>query len=63
MQIYEHRLFLNNESKVQKQLQDEGMVFVEVDKSSFMKKGEKAVYQSLSPDMQKIYDIIKKITQ
>ena len=63
MQIYEHQLFLNNESKVQKQLQDEGMVFVEVDKSSFMKKGEKAVYQSLSPDMQKIYDIIKKITQ
>ena len=49
--------------KVQKQLQDEGMVFVAVDKSSFMKKGEKAVYQSLSPDMQKIYDIIKKITQ
>ena len=63
MQIYEHRLFLKNESKVQKQLQDEGMVFVEVDKSSFMKKGEKAVYQSLSPDMQKIYDTIKKITQ
>ena len=25
MQLAEHRLFLNNESKVQKQLQDEGM--------------------------------------
>ena len=63
MQIYEHRLFLSNESKVQKQLQDEGMIFVEVDKTAFMKNGEKAVYESLSPQMQEIYKTIKKITQ
>ena len=63
MQIYEHRLFLNNESKVQKQLQEDGLIFVEVDKNAFMKDGEKAVYESLSPEMQEIYKTIKKITQ
>lgn len=61
MQVYEHRLFLDNESKVQKQLQGEGMIFIEVDKTSFMEKGEKAVYESLSPEMQEIYDTIKQI--
>jgi|TARA_B110000483_G_C18132477_1_gene518205 tripartite ATP-independent transporter DctP family solute receptor len=63
MQAYEHRLFLNNESKVQKQLQDEGMIFIEVDKTAFMENGEKAVYESLSPEMQEVYKSIKKITQ
>ena len=63
MQAYEHRLFLSNESKVQKQLQDQGMIFVEVDKNAFMENGEKAVYESLSPEMQEVYKSIKKITQ
>ena len=63
MQIYEHRIFLSNESKVQKQLQDEGMIFVQVDKNAFMEKGEKAIYESLSPEMQEIYKSIKKITR
>ena len=61
MQIYEHKLFLNNESKVQKQLQEEGMIFVEVDKNVFMENGEKAIYESLSPQMQEIYKTIKKL--
>ena len=63
MQVYEHRLFLENELKVQKQLKDKGMIFVEVDKISFMENGEQAVYESLSPEMQEIYKSIKKITQ
>jgi len=63
MQIFEHKLFLSNESKVQKQLQDEGMIFVEVDKNVFMENGEKAIYESLSPQMQEIYKTIKKITK
>ena len=63
MQIYEHRIFLSNESKVQKQLQDEGMIFVQVDKNAFMENGEKAIYESLSPEMQEIYKSIKKITR
>lgn len=63
MQAYEHQLFLQNESKVQEQLKQAGMIFVEVDKTAFMENGEKAVYESLSPPMQKIYKSIKKITQ
>jgi TRAP-type C4-dicarboxylate transport system substrate-binding protein len=63
MQVYEHRLFLENELKVQKQLKDKGMIFVEVDKIAFMENGEQAVYESLSPEMQEIYKSIKKITQ
>ena len=63
MQVYEHRLFLDNESKVQKQLKDEGMIFVEVDKIAFMENGQEAVYESLSPQMQEVYKSIKKITQ
>ena len=63
MQVYEHRLFLENELKVQKQLKDKGMIFVEVDKIAFMENGEQAVYESLSPEMQEIYKSIKKIIQ
>ena len=63
MQVYEHRLFLDNESKVQKELKDEGMIFVEVDKIAFMENGQEAVYESLSPQMQEVYKSIKKITQ
>ena len=63
MQVYEHRLFLENESKVQAQLKKQGMIFVEVDKTAFMQQGENAVYESLSPEMQEIYKSIKKITQ
>lgn len=63
MQAYEHRLFLENESRVQEELKNAGMTFVEVDKAAFMKKGQKAVYESLSPEMQEVYQSIKKITQ
>lgn len=63
MQVYEHRLFLDNESKVQKELKDKGMIFIEVDKIAFMENGEQAIYESLSPEMQEIYKSIKKITQ
>lgn len=63
MQTYEHRLFLENESKVQEELKAAGMVFVKVDKNAFIENGEKAVYHSLSPEMQEVYDEIKKITR
>ena len=63
MQVYEHRLFIENETKVQQELKNAGMTFVEVDKTAFMKNGEKAVYESLSSEMQEVYQSIKKITQ
>lgn len=59
MQAYEHRLFLENEKNVQEELKAKGMEFIEVDKAAFQKKCEKAIYDSLSPEMQKIYDQLK----
>ncbi|MGI9552311.1 MAG: TRAP transporter substrate-binding protein, partial [Aurantibacter sp.] len=60
MQAYEHRLFLENEKNVQNELKAKGMEFIEVDKKAFQKKCEKAIYKSLSPEMQKIYDQLKQ---
>ncbi|SHE42402.1 tripartite ATP-independent transporter solute receptor, DctP family [Arenibacter palladensis] len=60
MQHYEHRLYLENEKNVQDELKAEGMQFIEVDKEAFAKKSEKAIYESLSPDMKQIYRQLKK---
>lgn len=59
MQAYEHRLFLDNEKKVQDELKAKGMEFIEVDKDAFQEKCEAAIYNSLSPEMKKIYDQLK----
>ena len=59
MQVYEHRLFVENEKMVAKELRDKGMEFVEVDREAFIKKAEPAIYNSLSPEMQLIYKQIK----
>lgn len=63
MQDYEHQLFLANEAKVQEELQKEGMTFVKVDQQAFIEKSEKAIYESLSPKMKKVYQSIKALTQ
>ncbi|MBT2163563.1 TRAP transporter substrate-binding protein [Zobellia barbeyronii] len=59
MQAYEHRLFLDNEKMVQDELKAKGMEFIEVDKDAFQEKCEAAIYNSLSPEMKKIYDQLK----
>lgn len=62
MIIYEHRLFLENEKKVQDELKASGMKFIEVDKEAFVQKSEKGIYNSLSPEMQVVYHhIIAKL--
>lgn len=63
MQAYEHHLFLANEAKVQEDLQKEGMTFVNVDQQAFIEKSEKAIYESLSPEMKKVYQSIKTLTK
>ncbi|WP_222942342.1 TRAP transporter substrate-binding protein [Arenibacter arenosicollis] len=60
MQAYEHHLYLENEKNVQEELKAQGMQFIEVDKEAFAKKSERAIYESLSPEMQKIYHQLKK---
>ncbi|MGC6432248.1 MAG: TRAP transporter substrate-binding protein [Jejuia sp.] len=61
MQAYEHKLFLENESKIIQELKDKGMTFIEVDKQAFIKKSENAIYNSLSKNMQKVYKTFKGI--
>ncbi|WP_220020862.1 TRAP transporter substrate-binding protein [Arenibacter sp. ARW7G5Y1] len=61
MQAYEHHLYLENEKNVQEQLKAEGMQFIEVDQEAFAKKSERAIFESLSPNMQKIYREFKKV--
>jgi len=55
MQIYEHHLFLERENKVMDELKERGMEFIEVDKDAFGEKCRETIYQSLSPEMQKVY--------
>lgn len=55
MQAYEHQLFLSNEQKVRDELTKRGMEFIEVDKDAFSKKCESAIFNSLSPEMQTVY--------
>ena len=58
MHHYEHQLFLENERKVQEELKAKGMEFIEVNKEAFGDKCRKAIYESLSLDMRKIYNEI-----
>ncbi len=55
MQAYERQLFLANQENVKAELKKRGMEFIEVDKEAFSKKCEEAIYQSLSPEMQRVY--------
>ncbi len=59
MQVYEHRLFIENEKLVAAELKKEGMEFIEVDKEAFIKKAEPVIYNSLSPEMKVVYEQLK----
>ncbi|MEX0289218.1 MAG: TRAP transporter substrate-binding protein [Flavobacteriaceae bacterium] len=58
MQAYEHQLFIDNEKKVQDELKAAGMKFIEVDQEAYALKCRKAIYESLSPEMQDVYNQI-----
>lgn len=56
MQAYEHSLFIKNEKAVQQELRDKGMELIEVDKAAFSAKCRKAIFESLTPEMQVLYN-------
>lgn len=58
MQTYEHNLFIANEKSVQDELKAKGMTFIEVDKDAFGDAARVSIYESLSPEMKKVYDQI-----
>ena len=59
MQDFEHKLFLENEKIIKEELKKLGMIFIDVDNEAFIQKSGKAIYQTLSPEMQKIYNTIE----
>lgn len=58
MQKYEHKLFLAEQDKLAKELQEKGMTFVEVDKEAFKTKVKDAVISSLTPEQKDLYERI-----
>ena len=60
-QAYEHKLFLKKELLLKTELKNKGMNFIEVDNKSFQEIGSSAVYESLDPDMKKIYEEISNL--
>ncbi|MEL6653843.1 MAG: TRAP transporter substrate-binding protein, partial [Bacteroidota bacterium] len=55
MQEYEHNLFLQNQQSIKDELVARGMKLIEVDKNAFAERCQEAIYQSLSPAMQEVY--------
>jgi len=55
MQVYEHRLFLEKEDLLRKELMNDGMQFIEVDHEAFQQVGAEAVYNSLDEEMKELY--------
>lgn len=63
MQDFQHQDFRENEEKVREELMKKGMKLIEVDKAAFGEKCEQAIFESLSPEMQEIYQqFIKEVS-
>ena len=63
MQRYERQLFEAGKSKIQNELKAKGMKFIEVDNEAFSEKCSKAIFESLSPEMQQIYSQIQEMVK
>ena len=61
MQHYENQLFLEKEAFLEEELKSKGMTFVEVDKEAFKQIAEKALFESLSDEMQDLFLEIKAL--
>ncbi|WP_299549786.1 TRAP transporter substrate-binding protein [Seonamhaeicola sp.] len=60
---YEHKLFLQSQQKIISKLEAAGMTFVEVDKDAFGAVAREAIYNSLSAEMQEVYNTILKLRE
>ena len=63
MQAYESKIHHEEEKLIKQELESKGMEFIEVDRSAFSKASEEALYQSLSPEMQNIYNSIQELSE
>nr|WP_245881446.1 TRAP transporter substrate-binding protein [Thalassospira marina] len=55
-QEYERGLFLDDEQRLTKELQEKGMTFVDVDQAAFAKQAEEAVLKNVSDDIRPIVE-------
>ena len=61
MQEYEYQLHIQEEQRIKTQLMERGMEFVQVDRKAFSSAAKQALFESLSPEMQKVYDQIQEL--
>lgn len=61
MQEYEAKLSREDEERIIKTLKNQGMEFVETDVPAFSEKCREAIYESLSPEMQEVYQEVERI--
>lgn len=55
MQNYENEMFVSNEIKLRKTLEEHGMIFVKSDVAAFKAKAQESVLESLSPEQLALY--------
>ncbi|MFK8057810.1 MAG: TRAP transporter substrate-binding protein [Saprospiraceae bacterium] len=63
MQIFERKLFQQNDALARAELEAKGMEFIEVDREAFKQKHGNAIYNTLSPEMQEVYRSLKDTIQ
>lgn len=63
MQVYEHRIHIEEERQIIDDLGQNGMEFIEVDREAFSAAAQEALFFSLSPEMQKIYNQIQELAK
>ena len=63
MQVYERRLFTENDARARADLEARGMTFVEVDREAFKRRHGNAIFNTLSPEMQTVYLSLKDTVQ
>lgn len=63
MQAYESKIHQEEELLIRKELEGRGMEFIEVDREAFSEAAREALFQSLSPEMQDIYQQIQELAE
>ena len=59
MMAYHQELFEQNQQKIRQELEAAGMQFIEVDNAAFIDKCGTAIYDTLSPEMQGVYESVR----
>ena len=61
MQDFEHQAHVKEDQQIRNDLEQKGMEFIEVDREAFGAAAKEALFNSLSPEMQDIYNEIQEL--